>query len=89
MFSPAFPQEMPNTNNPVQFELRELIRAAEMSGLNPQQIPSDVNPWTWDDPRAMSWRSNYRALNPAVAQQAEILLGGPLKLGVESRHGGW
>ena len=38
---------MTTTHNTVEFELRELIRAAEMSGLNPQQIPSDVNPWTW------------------------------------------
>ena len=75
---------MTTTHNTVEFELRELIRAAEMSGLNPQQIPSDVNPWTWDDPRAMSWRSNYRALNPAVAQQAEILLGGPLSLALKA-----
>ncbi len=73
-----------NNNNPVQFALRELIRAAEMSGLNPQQIPSNVNPWSWDDPRAMSWRSNFRALNPAVAQQAEVELGGPLSLALKA-----
>ena len=68
----------------IQFDLRELIRAAEMSGINPQQIPGDANPWTWEDRRAMSWRSNFRALNPAVAQQAEMLLGGPLSLALQA-----
>ena len=32
----------------------------------------------------MSWRSNFRALNPAVAQQAEMLLGGPLSLAMQA-----
>ena len=71
-------------DNNIQFDLRELIRAAEMSGINPQQIPGDANPWTWEDSRAMSWRSNFRALNPAVAQQAETLLGGPLSLALQA-----
>ena len=75
---------MTTTNNTVEFNLRELIRAAEMSGINPQQIPGDANPWTWEDSRAMSWRSNFRALNPAVAQQAETLLGGPLSLALQA-----
>ena len=75
---------MTTTNNTVDFNLRELIRAAEMSGINPQQIPGDANPWTWEDSRAMSWRSNFRALNPAVAQQAEMLLGGPLSLALQA-----
>ena len=75
---------MTTTNNTVEFNLRELIRAAEMSGINPQQIPGDANPWTWEDSRAMSWRSNFRALNPAVAQQAEMLLGGPLSLALQA-----
>ena len=44
---------LPMENN-IQFDLRELILAAEMSGINPQQIPSDANPWTWEDSRAMS-----------------------------------
>ena len=76
MFNPA---ASPIDKN-IQFDLRELIRAAEMAGINPQQIPGNANPWSWDDSRAMSWRSNFRALNPAVAQQAETLLGGPLIL---------
>ena len=80
MFNPAV---SPMDNN-IQFHLRELIRAAEMSGINPQQIPGDANPWTWEDSRAMSWRSNFRALNPAVAQQAETLLGGPLSLALQA-----
>ena len=80
MFNPA---ASPMDNN-IQFDLRELIRAAEMSGINPQQIPGDANPWTWEDSRAMSWRSNFRALNPAVAQQAEMLLGGPLSLALQA-----
>ena len=80
MFNPA---ALPMDNN-IQFDLRELIRAAEMSGINPQQIPGDANPWTWEDSRAMSWRSNFRALNPAVAQQAEMLLGGPLSLALQA-----
>ena len=29
-------------DNNIQFNLRELIRAAEMSGINPQQIPGDI-----------------------------------------------
>ena len=80
MFKPA---ALPMDKN-IQFDLRELIRAAEMSGINPQQIPGDANPWTWEDSRAMSWRSNFRALNPAVAQQAETLLGGPLSLALQA-----
>ena len=80
MFNPA-PSSMDKS---IQFDLRELIRAAEMSGTNPQQIPGDANPWTWEDSRAMSWRSNFRALNPAVAQQAEMLLVGPLSLALQS-----
>ena len=32
----------------------------------------------------MSWRSNFRALNPAVAQQAETLLGGPMSLALQA-----
>ena len=42
-----------------------------------------ANPWSWEDSRAMSWRSNFPALNPAVAQQAETLLGGPLSLALQ------
>ena len=80
MFKPA---ALPMDKN-IQFDLRELIRAAELSGINPQQIPGDANPWTWEDSRAMSWRSNFRALNPAVAQQAEMLLGGPLSLALQA-----
>jgi len=79
MFNPAV---SPMDNN-IQFHLRELIRAAEMSGINPQQIPGDANPWSWEDSGAMAWRSNFRALKPAVAQQAETLLGGPLSLALE------
>ena len=70
MFNPA---ASPMDNN-IQFDLRELIRAAEMAGINPQQIPGNANPWSWEDSRAMSWRSNFRALNPAVAQQADRLM---------------
>lgn len=81
MFNPA---ASPMDNNNIQFDLRELIRAAEMSGINPQQIPGNANPWSWEDSRAMSWRSNFRALNPAVAQQAETLLGGPLSLALQA-----
>ena len=80
MFNPA---ASPMDNN-IQFDLRELIRAAEMSGINPKQIPGNANPWSWEDSRAMSWRSNFRALHPAVAQQAETLLGGPLSLALQS-----
>ena len=80
MFNPA---ASPMDKN-IQFDLRELIRAAEMAGINPQQIPGNANPWSWEDSRAMSWRSNFRALNPAVAQQAETLLGGPLSLALQS-----
>ena len=77
------PDASPMDNN-IQFDLRELIRAAEMSGINPKQIPGNANPWSWKDSRAMSWRSNFRALNPAVAQQAETLLGGPLSLALQA-----
>ena len=77
------PDASPMDNN-IQFDLRELIRAAEMSGINPKQIPGNANPWSWEDSRAMSWRSNFRALNPAVAQQAETLLGGPLSLALQA-----
>ena len=55
-----------------------------MAGINPQHIHGDANPWSWEDSRAMSWRSNFRALNPSVAQQAETLLGGPLSLALQA-----
>ena len=55
-----------------------------MAGINPQDIPSNSNPWSWDDPRAFSWRSNFRSINPLVAQQAEIQLGAPLSLALQA-----
>ena len=55
-----------------------------MSGINRQDIPSNSNPWSWDDPRAFSWRSNFRSINPLVAQQAEIQLGAPLSLALQA-----
>ena len=70
--------------NDLQFDLRELIRAAEMAGISPTDIPSNTNPWSWKDPRAFSWRSNFRSINPSVAQQAEIQLGEPLSLALQA-----
>ena len=62
------------------FELGVLLKAAVMAGIAVRDIPSNVNPWTWEDERARSWQSALRTLAPVLAQDAEIHWGPPISL---------
>lgn len=64
------------------FEFGLLLKAAAAVNLNPREVPSDCNPWTWDDPRAFGWQSAIRQLDPLLAQDAEIFWGKPMSLGL-------
>jgi len=59
-----------------------------MVNLDPMQVPGDVNPWTWDDPRAQGWRSAIRSLDPKVADAAEGAWGPSLSLGLRAALSG-
>jgi len=59
-----------------------------MVNLDPMQVPGDVNPWTWDDPRAQGWRSAIRSLDPKVADSAEATWGPSLSLGLRAALSG-
>ena len=54
-----------------QFSIGLLLQAAAMVNLDPMQVPGDVNPWTWDDPRAQGWRSAIRSLGLRAALSGE------------------
>jgi hypothetical protein len=66
------------------FEIGLLLRSASLAGINTRDIPSNANPWTWKDPRAMSWQSATRSLSPVLAQDAEIYWGEPLSLALQA-----
>jgi len=66
------------------FEIGLLLRSASLAGINTRDIPSNANPWTWKDPRAVSWQSAVRSLSPVLAQDAEIYWGEPLSLALHA-----
>jgi len=66
------------------FEIGFLLRSASLAGINTRDIPSNANPWTWKDPRAVSWQSAVRSLSPVLAQDAEIYWGEPLSLALQA-----
>lgn len=66
------------------FEIGQLLHAAAIANINTRDIPSNTNPWCWEDPRAFAWQSAYRSLNPVGAQDAEIHYGKPLSLALEA-----
>jgi hypothetical protein len=66
------------------FEIGLLLRSASLAGINTRDIPSGMNPWTWPDPRAMSWKSAMRSLSPVLAQDAEIYWGEPISLALQA-----
>lgn len=66
------------------FEIGLLFRSAALAGINTRDIPSNENPWTWEDPRALSWQSAVRKLSPVLAQDAEIYWGKPLSLALQA-----
>jgi hypothetical protein len=66
------------------FEIGLLLRSASLAGISTRDIPSNANPWTWKDPRAMSWQSAIRSLSPVLAQDAEIYWGKPLSLALQA-----
>jgi hypothetical protein len=68
-----------------QFSVAELLKAAELAGIDPASLPADSNPWTLrGDSRAISWQSAFRSINPAMAQEAEISYGPPLSLALQA-----
>lgn len=69
---------------PPKFDLGQLLKAASMAGINPADIPSSTNPWTWSDDRAFAWQVAFRSINPVGAQDAEIHHGKPLSLALEA-----
>jgi len=71
-----------------QFEIGLLMRSATMAGIDPMTVPSDKNPWTWKDPRAQTWRSAIRVLNPALADAAEAAWGPALPLKLQAALAG-
>ena len=67
------------TNTKPQFSVAELIKAAELAGIDPASLPATANPWTLSgDSRAFAWQSAFRALNPSMAQDVEVSFGPPL-----------
>jgi hypothetical protein len=66
------------------FEIGLLLQSASLAGINTRDIPSNANPWTWKDPRAVSWQSAVRSLSPVLAQDAEIYWGEPLSLALQA-----
>jgi hypothetical protein len=70
------------------FEIGLLMRSATMAGIDPMTVPSDKNPWTWKDPRAQSWRSAIRVLNPVLADAAEAAWGPALPLKLQAALAG-
>ena len=72
------------TNTKPQFSTAELLKAAEIAQIDPATIPGNTNPWNWKDSRAFAWQSALRALNPAMAQEAEVSFGPPLSLALQA-----
>jgi len=72
------------TNTKPQFAIAELLKAAEIAQIDPAAIPGNANPWSWKDSRAFAWQSAFRALNPAMAQEAEVSFGPPLSLALQA-----
>jgi hypothetical protein len=82
MFKPA---EQTMTDNKPQFSVAELLKAAQLAGIDPASLPANANPWTLQgDSRAFAWQSAFRSLNPAMAQEAEISYGPPLSLALQA-----
>lgn len=75
---------MRNIKDAPVFEIGLLLKSAAMAGINTRDIPSNSNPWTWKDPRAMSWQSAIRSLSPVLAQDAEIYWGEPVSLALQA-----
>lgn len=68
MFKPA---EQTMTDNKPQFSVAELLKAAQLAGIDPASLPANANPWTLKgDSRAFAWQSAFRSINPAMAQEA-------------------
>jgi hypothetical protein len=73
------------TDHKLQFSVAELIKAAELAGIDPASLPANTNPWTLKgDSRAFAWQSAFRSLNPAMAEDAEITYGPPLSLALQA-----
>jgi hypothetical protein len=79
---------MSSTKQAPEFEIGLLLRAAAMVNLDPMDVPGDVNPWQWDDPRAKGWQSAIRVLNPTLADAAEATWGPAMTLGLRAALAG-
>ena len=65
-----------------------LKQAADVVGLDLRNVPSGINPWTWNDTRRASWQAAVRQINPALAQAAEVVWGEPISLALEAALAG-
>ncbi|MCP9831845.1 hypothetical protein KBZ14_05925 [Synechococcus sp. HJ21-Hayes] len=74
---------MKSTDKP-QLLIAELLKAAQIAQIDPSTIPSDVTPWSWKDSRAFAWQTAFRALNPAMAEQAEVAYGPAISLALQA-----
>lgn len=70
------------------FNYSLLRQAADVVGLDLRNVPSGVNPWTWNDTRRASWQAAIRQINPALAQAAEVVWGEPISLALEAALAG-
>ena len=79
---------MSTKNQEPKFDIALLLRAAAMVNLDPMDVPGDVNPWQWSDPRAKGWQSAIRVLNPSLADAAEAAWGPAMTLGLRAALAG-
>ena len=70
------------------FNYSLLKQAADVVGLDLRNVPSGINPWTWNDTRRASWQAAVRQINPALAQAAEVVWGEPISLALEAALAG-
>jgi len=70
------------------FNYSLLKQAADVVGLDLGNVPSGVNPWTWNDTRRASWQAAVRQINPALAQAAEVVWGEPISIALEAALAG-
>jgi len=67
-----------------QLDIKQLLQAAQLAQIDPATIPSDQTPWSWKDSRAFAWQSAFRALNPAMAEAAEVAYGPAISLALQA-----
>jgi len=63
-----------------QFDIKQLLQAAQLTQIDPSTLPRDQTPWSWKDSRAFAWQSAFRSFNPAMAEAAEVAYGPAISL---------